>query len=185
MEIKAPRVADVSPVNSATFAADAELNRSRFEYLAERRDQLLDKLRFGFLALNGASLLALISALGGDGHAAAWIGINPPRARWCAAAWVLGVVLAGVSSWLEGERYRAEASDAFRRQVAARHLASLHNGLANQDTLLKIEEAMKEYFELPLVDFQYSGLAIALQNASGAIWLAGICVPLFAVVGWW
>lgn len=178
------KLKDLIPVNASMFAADAALSRARFEYLANRRDQMLDRLRFGYTALNSASLLALIGMLGGDGKAAAWVGFNPDRARQSAAAFALGILITGVASWVEGERYRKEAGDAFARQSSATSLVALYEGPADEANRTRAKEAMDAHAKLPLVDFQYSPIAIGLQNIGGACWLFGIGVPLSNLLGW-
>ncbi|NII58981.1 hypothetical protein [Sphingomonas aerolata] len=179
-----PKLKDLIPVNASMFAADAALSRARFEYLANRRDQMLDRLRFGYTALNSASLLGLVGMLGGDGKAAAWVGFNPERARQSAAAFALGIIITGVASWIEGERYRTEAGDAFARQSAATTLVALYEGPADEANRERAGKALEAYSKLPLVDFQYSAVAIALQNIGGACWLFGIGVPLSNLLGW-
>lgn len=160
-DLDTPKIKDVIPINFSAYSADAALMRSRLEYLVNRRDQMFDRLRFGYLALNGASLTALMACLGGDGQAAAWIGFNPPRAR-----------------------YRKEAADALVRRAAVQRLADLYEGAYTEKNLAQVDEAMPDLVKAPLVDFQYSAPAIILQNLSGGAWLTGICIPLFALLGW-
>jgi len=166
------------------FNRDAELSRSRFEYLVARRDQLLDRLRFGILALNGASLVALISALGGDGAAATWIGLNPPRAKESAAAFVVGTIFAVVSIMIDANIYRTEAGDAEVRRSTLSRLTALYEAPMSKENYDRAGAAMSDYHKLPPVDFQFSKWAIMLLNASGGAWLFGVGVPLSSALGW-
>ena len=176
-------VRHAEPVNAAMFAADVAFTASRFKYLISRRDQLLDRLRFGVLALNGASIVALLSALGGDGAAASWIGFNPPRARASAIAFVCGAVLAGAAKMVDANLYRKEAGDAEARRATASLLSALYEGPFTQEHHAQIEPVMKRYHELPLVDFQYSLISIVLLNMGAGVWLFGVGLPLWAALG--
>lgn len=179
-----PKIRDKSQVNWAMFNADAEHTARRCDYLITRRDQLLDRLRFGILALNGASLIALMSMLGGSGSTAAWLGFNQSIARDSAIAFALGVVLAGISAMMDANLYRTEAADAEVRRSTVGRLTALYEADFTDDNYRTAGEVMKQYHDLPLVDFQFSKVAITLQNFAGGAWLFGIAVPLCSSLGW-
>ncbi|GEM71133.1 hypothetical protein SAQ01S_08990 [Sphingomonas aquatilis NBRC 16722] len=75
-------------VNGYIVVADHNFSRARYEYLVTRRDQMQDRLRFGAMALNGASLAGLMAAMGGDGKAASWAGLSGTVALWSATAFI-------------------------------------------------------------------------------------------------
>ncbi|MFN4095490.1 MAG: hypothetical protein ACK4GG_01825 [Sphingomonas sp.] len=178
-----PTIAEFDPVNAALFAADQELATRRYEYLISRRDQSLEKLRFGLLALNGASLVALISALGGDGTAATWLGFDADRARYSAAAFILGTVCGGVSIIVESNLQRVEAGDAVARQSTLNRLTALYSAKFTKGNYDRVGPVMEEYHKLPLVDFRYSIPALISLNASAGAWLFGVAMPLLAALG--
>ncbi|WP_294211328.1 hypothetical protein [uncultured Sphingomonas sp.] len=171
-QIKAIREHDA--VNGYIAAADQNFSRARYEYLVTRRDQMQDRLRFGAMALNGASLAGLMAAMGGDGKAASWAGLSGTVALWSATAFILGITCAGVAALIASNKYTTESGDAFKRYMTAKRLAATYEG-GDWD---QASGAMEEHHESPLVDFQYSTASIALQNAAHGCWLAGICLPV-------
>ena len=177
------RLDEILPVNARRFRDEYQFARSRYEYLISRRDQLIDRLRFGVLTLNGASLVALLAAVGGKGEAAQWLGFTAATAKYSVAAFVVGIVLAGISVIIDANLYRTEAGDAFARQSSASILASRFEDRASDQSLGLMQKEMAEFHEAPLVDFQHSPLAIALQNFAGGSWLSGILLPLAASFG--
>lgn len=178
-----PTIEEFDAVNAAMFAADQELATRRYEYLISRRDQSLEKLRFGLLALNGASLIALISALGGDGTAATWLGFNADRARYSAAAFIIGAVCGGISILIESNLQRVEAGDAMARHSTLNRLTALYSAKFTKENYDRVGPVMEEYHNLPLIDFRYSIPAIVALNASAGAWLFGVAMPLIAVLG--
>lgn len=166
------------PVNAASFSTQHELATKRFEYLIARRDQMQEKLQFGTLALNGGSLIGLITALSGEGSAAKWLGFDASSAPISAAAFVVGVVLCRLSLNIEHNRQSIEAGNAFARQSEASMLSALYKAPASKFVMEKIRDVMKRYHDLPLVDFDYSVVSITLKNFAGAAWVVGIAIPL-------
>ena len=177
-------IAEADPVNAAMFDSDVDHYARRFEYLANRRDQLLDKLRFGVLGLNGASIIALMSALGGKGSAATWLGFTEQTAQASAAAFIAGAIAAGVAITLEANLHRTEAGDCEARRSTAIRLNALYKAKLNAKNFDQAGAVMKEYHALPLVDFQFSKAAIVFQNCAAGAWLFGVLMPLSSLLGW-
>ncbi|WP_205480342.1 hypothetical protein [Sphingomonas arenae] len=180
MPVTEAKLREILPVNAAMIGGEAEFARRRYEYLIARRDQLIDRMRFGALALNGASLVALFAALGGENNAATWLGFTQENARHSAIAFAVGAILAGVSVVIDSNQYRSEAGDAFARQAAASSLAARLEDRATDQSLQTLERETLEFQATPLVDFQHSIWSIILLNFSGGAWLAGILIPLAA-----
>lgn len=178
------QVSDILTSGLATANAEYQIAAKRFEYLIARRDALVDKVRFGTLALNGASIIALLTILGGSGKAAAWVGFNPERARWSLLFFALGTILSGLSAWIEADRARGEPADAFQRMSFYGSLASMHAMPASDENVRAAVEQWKGTKDLPLIDFQYSRWAIGAGAFGAACWLGGIAVPVVYMLGW-
>jgi len=178
------KLRDIKPFNAAQADADAQISAERFAYLVARRDQLLDRMRLGSLALNGASFIALLGALGGEGGAAKWLGYTPHSALFSACAFVAGIVCAAISTLIDANRQTVEASDAFARMLSARSLRAAFDLDASMANEQEVRRLLSEHGALPLVDFQFSVTATALQNASAGAWLAGVAFPLAATLGY-
>lgn len=183
------RLADAPRVESA-FPELAELNRhdrdlalADFRYLLERRDKLTERIRFGLLTLNGASLLALLSALGGSGQAATWLGFTRENAIYSATAFTAGLFLAGSAVWAQQNWYTEEVGDASKRvRTLARTSAQFRRPLTKRN-VDQVGKHIDEVGDLPLVGFQYSFWAILAQNAAASAWFIGIATPLLDALG--
>lgn len=180
--IETRSLAHWNPVNAKEYQNEAAFAAARFAYLVEKRDQLQDKLRFGLLALNGGSLVALLGALSGDGQAASWFGFTVENAKYSAALFASGIVAAGASAITQSNLFTKEAGDANSRRLAASWLASFHEADANDKNWDTLKTLLDDFSKAPLVDFQYSVAAIVLQNLAGSAWLAGILYPLCGVL---
>lgn len=56
------RVRDAFPYNDSSNAMEMATADRRFEQLIERRERLIERSRFGILALNGASVIGILSS---------------------------------------------------------------------------------------------------------------------------
>lgn len=178
------RVADVLTSGVVAANAEYELAAKRFDYLVSRRDSLLDRVRFGTLALNGASIIAVLTILGGDGKTAGWIGFNSIAAKWSLVFFAVGTVLAGVSSWLEANRAREEPAQAFERLHFYGTLSSMYSLPGTDENQLKVLAEWEKCKKLPLVDFGYSHASIWTGTFGAASWLCGISIPVAHALGW-
>ena len=178
-----------APTLGDAFASLAEAHRHRRDvardelaYFIERRDKLTERMRFGLAALNGASLVALISALGGKGEAAIWLGFTHENAIWSASAFTLGLILTGYSVYAQQNLYIREAGDAVTRASTLAGLASRYNLTATKGNVEELGEALTSEASLPLVGFQYSPTSIWAQNLASGAWLMGILTPLLYAI---
>lgn len=172
-------------VNLAMHQFDLAAAENELQYFIRRRDEANEKLRFGLVGLNGASLVALLSALGGRGSAATWLGFTPQNALFSALLFVAGLMLAGYSINTQQNLSTTESGDASARVQTLRRLVALYeqdNTQANND---RYGETLAEYHKLPLTGFQFSSWAITAQHFSGGVWLAGILIPLMSKLGPW
>ncbi|MEG3150067.1 hypothetical protein U1769_09225 [Sphingomonas sp. ZT3P38] len=166
-----------SPATAAFASGLLAIDRHAYERLLSRRDELEDRLWFGGIAINAASLLALLSALGGKGEAAKWLGFDGPIALGSACAFTVGLIAAITALTVRQRIYYRETSDAYMRVMTAVRIVSEFE-TADPDDHDRLEALFQEYLGLPLVSFQFSRVAIVLQSLSGGAWLAGILMPI-------
>lgn len=125
-----PRSLRAAVLAGAAIAdANLAIDREAYERIIKRRDDVGDKLRFGVITLNAGSLLALLSALGGDGNAAQWLGFTKDNAALSAAAFVAGLVLSSVAIIIEQNRATREAGDAYARYSRAGLVVALNEAI--------------------------------------------------------
>jgi hypothetical protein len=171
-------IGSIIPFNAAVSQDELKLATGRFEYLSARKDQAGEKIRFGIFALNGASLVALMSTLAGEGSAATWLGFTASNSAMSAAGFAVGASLAGAALIREAGRQDVEAAHAFARQLKLSQIVALYSSEATDVNFRNLNELKAEYNELPLVGFGYSKIAIALQNLACGAWLLGMTIPL-------
>lgn len=174
-------IRDRIPAGAATAESMAAIDRQAFERLVARRDAIADRLQLGAFALNGGSLIALMSTLGGSGHAAEWLGFDQTRARVSACCFIIGLISAGLSMKTDQNGAIVEAGDALKKASSSRNLAALYSG--DHTLFPELQKEMDNYEALPLVGFRYSYLSIASLNISQGAWLAGVLIPLAAAFG--
>ena len=155
---------------------------AQLDYHRKRRDELTDKIRFSLAGLNGASLIALLSALGGSGQAASWLGFNSSNVVWSASAFTIGLLLAGSALFSQQNRTTREAGDASQRAAAINSLAALYSLPSTKENSDNLGSAMAAFHDAPLTGFQYSVAAIIAQNFSAGFWFIGIAVPIISVL---
>lgn len=177
-----PTLGEMLPVTAHIHQGDLAAAREEFRYLAARRDQLTDKIRFGLIALNGGSLLALLSAMGGGGEAARWLGFTPQIALASAVAFATGLCLAGVSVTAQQNLSQTETGDAYSRMQKLSILVALHKDEHSPEAREKAIDVFEEYAQLPLTGFQYSLWSIISQNFSAGLWIVGILYPLLTTI---
>lgn len=152
-------------------------------YFIQRRDQLSEKLNMGILVLNGGSLVALLGLLGGDGHAAQWLGFTPAISLFSAVAFVVGLALAGHALNERELHYIQEASDANSRSKLLRRLVALGEAPMEPESHEEYGEVLQESHKLPLVGFQWSKNSTFARHWAGGAWLSGVLAPLMMSIG--
>lgn len=177
-------VGEGDPYNQVVSADAVEFDTRRFEYAVQRRDALIDRIRFGALTLNGASLVGLLAALGGNGQAAKWLGFTPDITLLSASLFAGGVVFAGLSILLEANRCTGQAADAYLRRQAAVSFKASYAQRLSKEGLAKSERLLNAYTKAPLVDFGYSKLGNVAQSLSTSFWITGLAMPLVNSAGW-
>jgi hypothetical protein len=171
------------PAGAAIADAHLAIDREAYERIIRGRDERADKLRFGIIALNAGSLLALLSALGGEGQAAKWLGFTASNATLAAGAFVGGLILGSASVFFQQNSSTREAGDAFKRYAHAGLVVALSEAVNSEDNRARLSELREGYANLPLVGFRQSILSVVCQNAAQGLWLLGIAIPLMRALG--
>lgn len=174
---------ELVPSNALMHRHVLENATADLQYLVSRRDQLTEKIRFGLVALNGGSLVALLGALGGSGQAAAWLGFSSGTALISAVSFSVGLLLAGWSLTSQQNLSIEESGDAFARVAMIQRLVIGYELVDSQENRDHLEALMIEYEQLPLVGFRFRNRSIFAQNFSAGLWFFGIAVPLGSALG--
>lgn len=159
-------------------AKEQEMHANLLTYFMARRDQAIEKVRFGLVALNGASIVALISTLGGNGDVAKWFGFTPVITVYSAISFAIGAVLAGHSLNAQTNDYTLETGDAWARWSKLNTLLSLYANEADKQAIDQYSVALSEYHNLELVGFQGGKQARWAQHFAAGAWMNGILAPL-------
>jgi len=172
------RVKNVLETNYVMHQFDLALATEDYRYLRQRRDQLSEKLKIGLVSINGASLIALLGAMGGQGVTARWLGLTSQTALGAGLLFTVGVILANHSLNVTGRLYVKEAGDAVGRMHALSRMVASCEALATEDNRKNYSQGLKEVHALPLVGFQWSWWSIVVENFAGGCWRAGMATAL-------
>lgn len=178
------KLSEAYPVNFALQTATRELVVGEAAYHLKRRDDISDKIRFGLVGLNGASILALLSALGGSGEAAKWLGFTPVTSVISALCFTTGLVLAGRSIFSAQIIAINEAGDASARASNIGGLIALYEGANTQDNYEELRRTADDYHKLPVTGFKYSTWDTSFRHFAALSWFLGIALPLFSALDW-
>lgn len=173
-----PSLSRLDPVTGLMAKQNVEHDKSEYVRLVARRDALLDRIQFGSVALNAASLVALLGALGGGGEAARWLGFDATLAVYSACAFGGGVVAGGIAILHGHDRLTVEAGDAFAKMWASQRWLALLEAPDSSDDLKRANTAREQHAALKLVGFRRSIGATLFQFCSLGAWLAGMIIPL-------
>ena len=186
------RLRDAYPYNDSFNAMEVATADRRFEQLIERRERLIERSRFGILALNGASAIGILSTYQG---LRSELGIDP---RFALMFFAGGMISALLSIFFETNFVGSRAAQMFG------HLSSLRRMRATLDDYLteKSEKRFGEQLEVveerskrgPITkielddskdglpsDFAYSPAALIALNFAGGAWISGVLAMLLAL----
>lgn len=187
-----PRLRDAYRYIDSFNAMELATADRRFEQLIERKERLIERSRFGILALNGASAIGILSNYQG---LRSELGIDP---RTALIFFAVGMILALVSIHFETIFVGNRAAHMFGHLSLLRRIrATLDNDLADECEK-KLDEQLKELEErseresikielddskdgLPN-DFAYSPVALSTLSFSGGAWIAGVVAVLISLL---
>jgi hypothetical protein len=186
------RLRDAYPYNDSFNAMELATADRRFEQLIDRRERLIERSRFGILALNGASTIGILSSYQG---LRSELHIDPRSAL---VFFAVGMILALFSIFFETNFVGTRAAHMFGHLSLLRRMrATLDNDLtesnqesfhkqlnelgerSGRDSLTKIElDDSKD--GLPN-DFAYSPVALATLNCAAGAWIGGVLAMLYVL----
>ena len=163
---------------------DRELAREEALRLASIRDDLTVRYRLGLATFNAASIVALLTAIGGASAALSRIGFTDKGLQASLVFFCFGVVAAGISiasyqnDLVERAGYAAARVSVLDRLVAESSLPPHPGGSA------QYEQAQRENRDLFAKGLKLRLVAIWGQNLSAAAWLGGVLIPITTLVRW-
>ena len=163
----------------ATLLRDRELASADSLRLAQLRDEVDVKLRFGLATFNAASLVALLSAAGAAPKFLASIGFQGSIIETSVVAFAIGTVAAGVSTIATQNELTVRAGIAAARVTNFQTKLSAFNG--NHDDAYKL--CSDKELELHNDSLKRSDLARWSQSLAGGCWVAGALAPLISFFG--
>ena len=184
---------DVFRYNDSFNAMELATADRRFEQLIERRERLIERSRFGVLALNGASAVGILSnyqSLRSE------LVVELPSAL---AFFGVGMILALISIHFETIFVGNRAAHMFGHLSSLRRIRATLDDQFTERSEAKFSEQLKELEErsgrgsitkielddskdgLPS-DFAYSPVALTTLSFAGGAWIRGVLAILYAVV---
>jgi len=161
---------------------DRELASQEALRLAAARDDLTNRYRLGLATFNAASIVAMLTAVGGAPNALKLIGFDNELIRATLIFFTLGVIAAGTSIASTQNHLIERAGYANARVSVIDRLinASGHNR-ADDGTYTRAQKESQDLFKMGLED---RSIARWSQHLSSAAWLGGVSVPLLSLLGW-
>lgn len=183
------RLRDAYPANDSLNAMEVSTADRRFEQLLERRERLIERSRFGILALNGASTIGILStykALRSE------LGMDPQIAL---GFFAVGMILALLSIFFETIFVGNRAAHMFGHLSSLRAMRATLDDRLTESSEKKFGEQLARLEERSLRrsvtkihlddakdglpnDFAYSPRALITMNFAGGMWVGGVVAML-------
>lgn len=174
------KVSDRFPAGKETFSFFRQFERDMYFSLRERAYQLEDRIRFGLVALNAGTILAVIAASSEKGLGGT-LGVTASEIRIPLLVLILGVVLVGAALWIQRSHELVHSADAYARVMAANSAAAsleMDQSHQNLEAHLKMVQA---YHDTPLVGFQWSSTVTWLQALSMGCWVGALVLIVVGI----
>lgn len=152
--------------------------------LASLRDDLTVRYRLGLATFNAASIVALLTAIGGASTALTKIGFSNGNIQASLVCFCLGVISAGISIASYQNDLVQRAGYANARVIKIDHLVTLASNPAHPGGNSAYERTHKENQELFEKGLHLRPVALWGQHFSAAFWLGGVLFPVTTLFGW-
>ena len=169
---KLPQLRDLYGYSASVAESDAELAMRRYEYALEQRDKLNERIRFGCLTLNAASLVAL-GTLAQNIDKVVDFGLSKTTITGVAALFGMGLAFGALAIWSNGSHYVDLAAQAFKFRLDTAHRSALYQAKISERAEDEVSEELKKA-PPSAPAFAYSTRTITLTNFSGCFWLVGL-----------
>lgn len=165
-----PKIGDVQRFVAHFNDAEHEEASHRYDQLIELRDKLSERMIFGALALNGASVFGLMSV---------WekllkLGFYPHELAGLSATLVAGVASAGFSAVFQQVNIVRNAARQYARMAHLRRMKALMATDYTESNAQILSEHIDQLPDHPPRDFKESIAAFALRGLSGGLWLGAM-----------
>jgi len=165
-----------------TLADEKLLASEEARQLVQERDSLTGKIRFGLVALNGGSLLAMLGIASGENMLSTALGFTPNAANFSFIAFVIGVVFGGICLFSHQNEMIVKAG------ITKARVQSLMNGQLilrpnfppERDQLKDAYKELESAGELKIEALNVNYRSIVAQNLSAGAWLAGLLAPVLS-----
>lgn len=172
-----PSLGEVYSYQAAIEREELARASQRYVYALERRDKLADRVRFGSLALNGATLAALLGVIGNAKAGLLALGVTDLGVRTAVVMLVIGMVQSALGVWWSGMCFTKWAGEEAGRLYDARHRAALMEMKLDDWSRQKLAELLDTPREAG--GFEQSRIDVMLCNGGGSFWIGAM-----AALGW-
>lgn len=179
-----PALRDIYRVNATLADEELFITTRRYEQTIDRRDKLRERTRFGLLALNAASLAALLSSLGSQW--ATRLQFTEADIAQTVLCFLVGLMAGAVAIWWSGITATQDAASDFENLLEVRQRKAEYDGAATPEAELKLINRPVPESKIP-PDYRWSKIDNLLTNLAGSAWLgavAGIAWKLSQHVQW-
>ena len=180
-----PLMQEIYGYNASIEKEEFAVATRRYEYALDRREKVLDRTRFGALAINGATLLAVLGAFGNSGQILHQFGVSDTALKSTIVILTIGMALSALAIWWIAIFHTQIAAKDFEHLSKSCHRNALMQARATDDIQDQFSRALIE--KSHNTDFSYSKLDHLLINASGSCWLTAIvslAIPLIRSFNW-
>lgn len=166
-----PALREIYRVSAALADEELGLTTRYYEQTVDRRDKLRERTRFGLLALNAASLAALLSSLGSQ-----WVTklqISEADIAQTALCFLVGLMAGATAIWWSGITATRDAASDFENLLAVSQRKADYDGAATVEAEMKLVNRPAQERKVPPA-YRWSKIDNLLTNAAGGAWLGAV-----------
>lgn len=166
-----PALRQIYRVNATLADEELCITTRRYEQTVDRRDKLRERTRFGLLALNAASLVALVSSLGSPWFTK--LQITEADIALTAFYFLVGLMGGATAIWWSGITATRDAASDFENLLEVRQRKADYDAAATVEAEEKLLNRPAPELKIP-PDYRWSKIDNLLTNLAGCAWLGGI-----------
>lgn len=166
-----PALREIYRVHATLADEELSLTTRRYEQTVDRRDKLRERTRFGLLALNAASLAALLSSLGSK-----WVAklqITESDIAQTVLCLLVGLMAGATAIWWSGITATRDAASDFENLLEVRQRKAEYDGAATAEAEKKLVNRPAPERKIP-PDYRWSTIDNLLTNFAGGAWLGAV-----------
>ncbi|MCW2368509.1 hypothetical protein [Sphingobium sp. B11D3D] len=166
-----PALRDIYRVSATLADEELYITTRRYEQSLDRRDKLRERTRFGLLALNATSLVAVLSSSGGE-----WLTrlkIADADIAQSILLLILGLVAGALAIWWSGITATRDAVDDFEHLLEVRQRKADYDGAATVEAEQDLLNRPTPKWKIP-PDYRWSRIDNILTNFAGSAWIVAV-----------